>query len=312
MSEENVIKNFNPDEIKTTKKKTNRKKKVIDKKSEPANVNPFDSEESIKPAESMFAPKIYPHKLVCGKHNYPNIKHINDDGTIYIRRFTMLEENLFKKLAQSYTLKKFFEVINKSIEGCVRSNIDIYKLSMIEQLNLFVRIYSLTFDGHIEQETKCENCEFTDKVDINIDKDVKTNYMTSKDFIIRDIKLTSYEEPFIIRIKYPTLEEQTIYIDEEVEWANKIKLMVDRIDNGLENGYQVKKDDYLDIITNINQVDKAKLKEFIKEITDNFGISFIVENKFVCENKKCNLYNKSQNVELDLETFFKNIVINIM
>lgn len=310
----NVIKNFDPSKQtdESFQKKTARKKVIQKNIKAVEKENPFDSADSIKPAESMFSPKIFPVKLIGGKHNYPFLKHITDNGEIFIRRFTMIEENEFKKLAESYTLKRFFEVISKVIETSVRSNIDVYKLSMVEQLYLFINIYSLTFDDSIEQETKCKDCDYTEKMEFKISKDIPVKYMSEKDFLLKEILLTSYDEPFKMWIKFPNLEEQLIYLDETVDWANKIKLLIDKIENNLENGYQVKKEDYLDIITNLNTTDKKIIRDFIEDTAQNYGALLEIKDKFICKNKSCKSFNKKQNVDLSLETFFEKIITNIM
>jgi hypothetical protein len=298
-----TIKNFDSNAPKRAMRKTEEAKeeKTISKNSNEVNTS------LLKTAESIFAPKPVLHKLIAGKHNYKEFKdNLTDNGEIYIRRFTSIEENLFKALLNDFTMKKFFEVLNSTFVNCVRSNIDCYKLSMIEQIYLFVHIYYLTY-GDLKADIKCKLCEFTKPVTIDLMKDFQPEFLKEDELLINPIKLTTYDDEMHVWIKFPTLEEQLIYLDDTVAWENKVKLLIDRIETALENGSVIDKKDYYEIIINLNYEDKEAIRvNFEKFSTKAVDLSE-TKTTFICENKKCNNYNIKSNIEVPIELFFEKI-----
>jgi len=287
----------------------NKKVKVINKVEK---INEINIDEMLKPNESIFAPKSELHKLICGKHNYPHIKNITENGEIYIRRFTIVEENIFKELQNSFSFQKFLEILNKTLITTVRSNIDIYNLSMIEQLDLFIHIYYLTYGQKHNIELSCNDCGYAEQVNVDLLKDLKRNYMTKKDVMPVEIILKTYDSPLKLFLNYPTLEEQAVYLDDTVAWDIKIKLMIHKIEGVLANGHEIQPDDYLDIIKNLNMEDKDSIKNEVTRLS-NFGLKLSeIENLFMCKNKSCKSYNKNQKVTVPLEELFKKIFENLI
>lgn len=310
-----TIKNFDPNAPKRVSTKKVENKEAPKKIKE--DIEEFDEvlkEEYktalIKPDESIFSPKTFKHKLIAGRHNYPELSNfLTDNGEIFIRRFTSIEENLFKSLIENFTMRKFFEILNKTFETCVRSNINIYKLSMLEQINLFVHIYKLTY-GNIEADIKCNACEYTQKVEIDLDNDFDIKYMSEEDFLINKIELTSYDDKLFAYIKFPDLEEQLVYLDDTVAWENKIKLLIDKITT--VDGVLIEQDKYYDIIVNLTYEDKEKVKEIFDKVS-SWSIDLAkVKTKFKCKNKSCDFYNKKESVELPMEAFFTKIFQSFM
>ena len=263
----------------------------------------------LKADESVFSPKPVPYKLIAGKQNYGDIEGINEDGIIYIRRYTSIEENMFKELVGGgFTFQKLFEILNRTFETAVRSDIDTYKLNMVEQMGLFLAIFKLTYGTVVEADITCNECEYTDNTRIDLNS-IKTKYMGPKDSLRIPIHLTSYEKKYVMMIKFPTLEEELIYLDDTVKWETKIKLLVKSIVD--EDGNKLNAEDYLNMIINLNYDDKTKIKEGL-ELVSKFSVDIEKVKGFVCKNKKCTEVGNTQNFEIPIEALFKKIFASII
>ena len=127
--------------------------------------------------------------------------------------------------------------------------------------------------------------------------------------LTRDVDLNTYDNKYKIILNYPTLEDQLIYLDDTVEWEQKIMLLVDKIYD--DSGSEVDEKSYLDLIVNLNVDDKIAIREALEEVS-TFAVDFNMKKGFTCENKSCKSYHKKQDYEIPMEVFFENIFKNFI
>jgi len=257
----------------------------------------------IKPQESVFAPKSLPFKLICGKHNYPNMENIGDDGLIYVRKMSSKEENLFYEDAQHMTIERFNSIITQVLSICVRSNINTNKLYSIEKLPLFIFILSLTYENIRQFKLICDFCSKEYLINKDI-KSIKTKYLPEELIIPMPITLEGYGYPINLLLHYPTIDEEDSFTNEELDVTTRIRFLVDKIEGVLPTGEQIEEKHYDDIMAYLDKEDIKKIKVVFDEIR-SYGFDF--EETLICDNKKCSGYKLEQKQSLNVEDFFKII-----
>lgn len=257
--------------------------------------------------ESFFSPEKVYHKLILPKEYYKNIKHINDNSEILVRRMTAVEEGFFYdmfKKENTGDLLVFFEVINKVLEQCVRSNIDYYELNIIEKVPLFMFVLALTYGSIHEFIFKCNECNKEYKVNLDIIEDLETFYPDENDNIPYKIKLTSYlPYEIFLYISTPRMKFEKEYLKEDSSWFEKLSLINHGIE-GVIKEKEITEEDYDEILKNLNTEDTKNIKEINNKFTKEFGINLSDINIKLCSNNECSLYNKVQQLSLPIDYIF--------
>lgn len=261
----------------------------------------------VKPDESILSPKKHLHKLICGKHNYPDIPQINDEGEILIRRFSAVEESMFQDMRRGGNLRTFFVTLNEVLQNCVRSNIDVYKLYMHEQMPLFVHIIALSYGEEQEFSFECPVCNQPTIKKINLLKDLETTYMGKRIKMPFPVVLKSYGSKMTLYVHYPNLQEQATYLDPDVGSFPKLRMLVDRIEGKMPDGSDITEKHYDDIIKFLDGNDIDAIRAQIDTVAD-FGIDMrtVAFDEF-CQNKACNDWRKPKEVPLPLEQLIMKI-----
>ena len=296
-----------PDETKLSDKKatvsTDVNLKEYEEKEDDTN-----SDNPLKPKISKFEPKSVPHKLVMNRENYEEIKHIDEKNQIWIRRMTAVEEDFFYSIMDKLNINNFFEAINKTLTNCVRSNINIYKLNIVEKLALFIHIHALTYGQKQTFKFDCIGCDKEYEVEIDLLKDVKINYMPKSFKFPIKIKLETYDNPIDLYLKYPAIEIENLYLDEsKKDWLSKLRILIDKIEGLTPDGEPVTEDDYDEIIINLDKKDIKTLTKKMEEIS-SFGVDLKDIEIKLCKDKGCELWNKKQFVTLPFEQLFFNMI----
>lgn len=256
--------------------------------------------------DSIFSPEKHKYKLILPRNYYKDLQHINEDNTILIRRMTAIEEGFFYDMLkeQKIDLLIFFDVINKALSECVRTNIDFYKLNIIEKVPLFIKILSLTYGNTHEFKFKCNECGNKYQVSINLDEDLDVIYAEQETEIPFKIKLETYKAfDVFLYVSTPIMKHETSYLNSSNSWFEKLKLLTYKIE-GVINNKVITEDDYDEILSNLNSTDIKKIKEINQKFTVEYGMNLSDINIQLCNNMDCSLYKKTQQLALPLDVIF--------
>lgn len=253
----------------------------------------------LKKRKSYFEPAPIKFKLPSG-NKIVDSKKLTKDNEIFVRRFAAPEEDILAK-SQMFqdNVPKTLELINKALDGTIKTNISIYDLSLIDKMALLIFIFAITYGHEIDIAsalagdvcTKCmpkEEQEFADEhgletntVIIDLLKDLKTNYIPDDYVYPFKIKLDSYEGSNInITFEYPRIENEAVFTSPNMEVSDVIKSLLKDVSGTKPNGNPVVKQEVDDILKYLDRGDKIKIKKHLESFGD-FGL------KNTCNNFKC-------------------------
>lgn len=282
---------------------------VVEDNEEEENKNPIEEtvepDGKLKKDESIFSPKKVKHKLVAGnKYHQKNI----EDGYVFIRRMTAVEEGMFYDILEDITLNTFFVTITQVLDNCIRSNIEISKLCMLEKLPLFIHVLALTYGNTHTFKIECPECKVIQDQTVDILKDLKIKYFTKNMKFPVSIDLKTYNTKMTLYLMYPTIGDEIMYLDleEKTDWIVKIRQLVNKIEGKLSDGNAVEKEHYDSIMNNLNP--KKDTKRIKNELTKMSKYGIDLRNiSFTCNNKKCKMWEKKQTVAIPIDQIFMNI-----
>lgn len=256
----------------------------------------------LKPKSSVFEPDPKPMKLVSGNKfiSVPN-------NEIYVRRMGAAEESLFYQLLANNNIKAINTTMDAVIASCVKSNINVYDLSLIDKLPIFFKILDLTY-GPIDVVFTCDECLTEYHFSVDLVKDLKTKYLPASMILPHKIRLTSFPGAKIDwYVLYPTIQQSSDYMD--ATSIETLKMVTVRFEGTVnENGVdrEVTEDDYQEIINNLNETDLEAFSKFENEF-GSYSVDLDMKIK-LCTNKSCTLNNKEVAKELPIESIFDRII----
>lgn len=269
------------------------------------------NQNSMFKTENMFSPEKHKHKLIF---KYKNIENIEEEQFIYIRRMTAIEEGLFYDIInkENSSTIDFLNIVNNVLDNCIRNNISVYDLNIIEKLVLFIHILILSYGEKHSIELECPYCLEKYMVQINLKEDIKIKYLQEDEEVPKIIKLNSYPYDIYVKVMPPTLKYEEAYLSSETKWLEKLMLIVYEISGNLINNQPITTENYNDILTNLNKNDLNNIKEANDNIINNYGIHLDdVEIPNFCSNRKCNYHEKTIRVQIPLDFLFLTVFNNI-
>jgi hypothetical protein len=304
--QEKVIRNATPEDIEKLKRKdasegipVSKVKKENGKKAEVLDMY-------LKPKKSIFEPDPFPIKLPSG--NKVVKSGLTPKNEIYIKRMGSAEEGLFVKMIGSNDTKLINATMDAAIDNCIKSRIEASQLSLIDKFAVFFKIIDLTY-GPIKTELKCSNCGTSYFQPLNLVKDLKIKYLPENYEYPRPIKIESFPGCNITwYVKYPTAGETQDFLTAET--MTNMLILTDRIEGTLIDGdngeREVQKSDYEDIISNLNDDDRKKFKDFLNDFGSH-GVDLTIRKDF-CTKSGCNLKDKVQEITFPFEAIFARIL----
>jgi hypothetical protein len=94
-----------------------------------------DDEIILTPKRSYFEPDPVPYRLISGNHFIK--KNLTKNNEIYVRPWNTEDEMKITKITGA---EDFNRICNEIFISCVKSDIDIYELSIVDKLPLFIFI----------------------------------------------------------------------------------------------------------------------------------------------------------------------------
>ena len=244
----------------------------------------------------------------------PSNKLIIPSGKIMVRRMTTVEEGMFQetlsklsrsdeKISHRTYIYTFLDTINRAMNNCIKTDIDIYGLSLIDKTPLFLFVMSITYGDMHDVELQCSACkkDFTHTLDISTlkNKIVPENFQYP-----RIVELMSFPFKATAYLTYPTIGDEMLWVDNADPIAMYLSIL-SRIEGTTDNNEQIGEKHYEELVKNLHDDDKKKIKAFIAEFSE-YGSDVVIE-KNVCKDKMCGNYEKLQNVILPIRELFLSI-----
>ena len=262
-------------------------------------VNPLGMKES-----SAFEPEPVLFKL-------PSNNFILPHASIFVRRMTTVEEGFFQGVIQQmYDDKRlntsaFLEAINRTLDNCIRSNVSVYDLSLIDKIPIFIKILTLTYGSKHKFMLTCMECGKAFEHELDISKlnvrSVPANYQYPKILPLKD----SFKFPVTLTLSYPLIRDEALWTDDNATPVMKFVTMIQHAEGEMPDGTPLSEEHFTSIASNLGDDDKKEIKKFIIEFS-KFG-SDIKTNTLVCLDNKCASYKKKQEVIIPIETLFLNL-----
>ena len=167
----------------------------------------------LKPKKSYFEPDPVPYKLISGNHFIKN--NLTKNNEIFVRPWNTEDE---LKISKIKSIDDFNRICNEIFMSCIKSDIDVYELALVDKLPLFVFILVITYGSKVSVKSlmDCEQCEKDETVDVTVDllNDLEYKYLPEEMDYPFSLKLTSYPKDNIsIRYVYPSLKHEKFFID---------------------------------------------------------------------------------------------------
>lgn len=301
------IKNISPEELeKITSNKSQKidsnyipkenisKEEIIEDYEEPVVVEIEEDEEIIlKPKKSYFEPDPVPYRLISGRYFIKN--NLTKNNEIFVRPWNTEDE---LKISKIKSIDDFNRICNEIFMSCIKSDIDVYELALVDKLPLFVFILVITYGSKVSVKPlmDCEQCENDETVDVTVDllKDLEYKYLPDDLEYPFTLKLTSYPKDNIqIRYVYPSLKHEKFFLDtaETDNLINSLRHIIIELKGKKTNGKEITKNDLSDIIKFLNADDKTKIRKTIADIS-SYGLN-LETDRYECSKEKC-IYNKER------------------
>ena len=196
-----------------------------------------------------------------------------------MRPYLVKEEKVLLLGMESGDPKQISLAIRNLIINCIEGDVDIDTLASFDVEKLFLELRSISVGEKIQIQTKCQECEHPNSVEIDI------NDITLKDFDPESaiIKLT---DTVGVTMRYPTLDLLGDLDASKLESYDTLMNIVISCINTIfddENVYDCKKENLKEVQDFVNNLTSDQFKK----ISTFFNSTPVLEHdlKFVCE--KC-------------------------
>lgn len=259
----------------------------------------------MKSVESPFEPAAEPFKLPTGRLIYSG-SGINSLGEIYIRRITTREENLmqtalYRDNGEGMSVNNFLKALNGTINGCIRSTVDISELAIADKLPLLIKLISISYGNKLDAEIECETCQQTTKLIVDLDKDIIISSVPHEMKIPKTIILEdSFPFPVEVDVSMPLVAHEDAFAGDSADLINQLRALIIDARGTKPDGELITKRDIRAIAENIGKNDKAKIKEFV-DSCESIGTNLKLKPRIICKNKECPECGTKVSAELPLK-----------
>jgi len=280
-------------------------------------INETEAEEEIqmlKKSTSKFEPEPFKVHLPSDGMTI-NPKLMDEPGYIYIRRTTTKEEDwiydfintLISTNNESMGLmtQEMIIMIDRVIDSCLKTNIPVSELMVIDREVLFNDIIALGYGREQKVPHKCIGCDTDYEVKIDLINDIKVNYLkNSKLAFPKTIKLTSYKD-IAVDIRHLKMGETHLMFNKNAKQTDIFNTVCVKAYN-IKTGEEFVGQEKYDLLENLNNDDRKAIKEYLDDFA-KLGTSFEFEKK-VCTNPDCRLHNKKVVGNYSLYFLFFNVI----
>ena len=261
-------------------------------------------EVTLKPKKSNWEPDPYPFKLPS--LNKVIKENLTEECEIFIRRIGTADENIYKELIKQEDrgVLGFFEMIDKFLFSCVKSNIDVDDLAYPDKMAAFLFLLKISYGNDHDLEIMCPACFKKTKQKISIEDDVAIKYFDDEISNPTRIEMNSFGTPYAFWFKLFTIGEERFFMRDDVLLEDQMARVIIRIDGQKEDGSLIDKKDYVEMCSNLNLEDRKKFRKFIANYT-SYGTDLNISN-FKCMNKECTKHKEDQRVILPFDKILVN------
>lgn len=281
-----------------------------------------------KPQKSVFENKGFKFRLPSGNTTIPK-EYLDDDEYIIVKPMTTSEEDMIlnivyniirsseRDLSDSIAIeiiRTFFNIMDKIIDRCLKTNISVYEISILDKLLLFVFILAISYGEDHEFEIDCPYCGHKQKVSIKIFSDIAKTYYNDDPIDYPFIqKLNDIEGEIYVTYIFPKIGNK-ILEQSEKEFKDSLGELIIDITGVDANGEEIKysKEKVKELIQFISPNDRKLIQDRMKEFGTKYGTDFNIPDKFICIQSECGSAGKSQSINLPLEQMFIKIVNNLI
>lgn len=293
--EKTVIRNPTKDEVETIEKakaaiaEPQRRPKVKQK----SEVVDGEYGCAMKPKVSDFEPKVVEFFLPSGTKIVQS-DGVTDKGSIWIRRMTTIEESIIQNALmrdamgdmgaskEGLTLYGFLMLLNQVVDPCIRSDVSIRELAIIDKLVLIVKIVSLTYGENLDIKFECGECAQEYERKVNLEKDIIISHVPKDYDLPKKIKLIdSFDFPVEITLTMPLVVDEEFFIGTGIDVLKQYESIVCDASGTKKDGTAVTIKDLKDIVENLGDKDKAEIKKFITEYS-KFGTELLLKPFVLC------------------------------
>lgn len=266
----------------------------------------IDDEVVLKPKKSYFEPDPVPYRLISGRYFVK--KNLTSNNEIFVRPWNTEDE---LKISKIMGTDDFNRVCNEIFISCVKSDIDIYELSMVDKLPLFIFILVITYGSKVSVKPlmECEICESDRSVEVFVDllNDLEYKYLPDNMEYPFSVKLTSYpKDDITIKYVYPSLKHEKFFLDGSTENIfESLRHLVVEMKGKKANGKEITKNDLGDIIKYLNANDKLEIRKNMNEISE-YGIN-LETDKYHCTKENCVYTKERKKIFLTFENILTSL-----
>lgn len=245
-----------------------------------------DYDEDIHKEINEFEPQPVYFRLPSGRTTVRK-KYLTDKNEILVRRFTTIEESMFKNFGS----QSFLLAIEAQMESCIKTNIPLQELSFIDKIPLYIFILAMTYGKDFKIPCECEMCKREFNVDIDLQKDLLDNlkYVPDDFEYPKKIKLVSYGGDMTAHYNFQNIGQNNL-ITEKGTILDQMLILTKRITGTDENGKTITDAQRENLVKFLNDEDRKNFRNWIMEFGE-FGTDLMVSKK-VCANSACEAYNK--------------------
>ena len=267
-----------------------------------------EAKSKLKKATSRFEPKAIPFRIPSRGRTFTE-SELEPVDAVMLRRMTAVDEAAYIKIMRESSLSKdtsrtmdFMHAITAVIDGCLRSDVSVYRLPLIDKLPIFIEIFALTYGRDHKVEYKCEECGGVFEHPTKLSQDLALTYVPDDFKFPRVIELTDFDFPIRAWFTIPTIGDEDAFFGAGADIVKQIQALLYRAEGTMPDGTPVTADDYSEIAEMSGQSDRKKVRDFMDEV-GAYGTDVTVSKK-ICKDKKCEAFGKKVQAKFPMEYIF--------
>jgi hypothetical protein len=192
--------------------------------------------------------------------------------TVTYRPFLVKEEKLLLMTKESQNTKETMDMVQRLIETCLMDDIDVSSLTPYDIEYIFLMLRSKSIGEEVEFSIKCESCESSSPVMVNLENDIKIEKPKKK--ISNKVSITNNVG---VILKEPSMKTLS-----NVNPEDSIGVLISCIESIYDDKTVHRIEDYdisevREFIEALNMKELGKLQQFFENTT-----KLTCEIRFVC------------------------------
>jgi hypothetical protein len=234
-------------------------------------------------------------------------KYLTDNNEILVRRFTSIEESMFKKFSEA----EFMLAIEPQMDSCIKTNISVQDLSFIDKIPLYLFLIALTYGKDFEIDYECEVClkEFKMKIDLQKEVIDAFKYVPDGFEYPKIVKLDSLGGDINAFMHFQTVGESNL-ISDKGTILDQMLILIKKTTGTAASGKTITPEQRESIVKFMDDKDRKKFRNWIEEFS-KYGTSLVL-NKSTCKNGACEMCDKKVEILLPLAQLMMTLIKRII